>query len=130
MARHFTVEEANELVPTLTAILEDLQSLISRMRDMAGEIQQFEALAAGNGHGEHSPIFEQGNDIQKLRDEVRERLLYLHGVGVLVKDVEKGVLDFPTRMFGRDVYLCWRLGEESVTHWHDVDSGFAGRQPL
>jgi hypothetical protein len=130
MARQFTVEEANALLPTLTSLLEDLLQLRQRGEQVMRDVARFEARAARNGHGENTPIFDPDHDLAGLRREVDQRLLYLQGIGVELKNIEHGIIDFPTRMFGRDVYLCWRLGEDSVSHWHDIDSGFAGRQPL
>jgi hypothetical protein len=128
--RHFTVEEANVLVPTLTAVLQDLQRLHQRMLGIAEDVAAFETLALQNGHGGDSPALVPDNDMTPVRQEIEQRLLYLQGIGVQLKGIAEGIVDFPARMWGRDVYLCWHLGEETVSHWHDIDAGFAGRQPL
>jgi hypothetical protein len=128
--RHFTVEEANELIPLLTPVLADLRVIHRRMREAVQEIRGFEHRAAGNGQGENTAVFDPDKDVEKIQAEMEERLRYLQGVGVHLKDIENGILDFPTRLFDRDVYLCWRLGEDRVEFWHDVDARFAGRQPL
>jgi hypothetical protein len=128
--RHFTLDEANALVPTLTPILEELRELYHRMSQAAAEVHGFEARAGQNGHGENTRVFSPEYDLRKIHSDLEQRALYLRGIGVHLKDIEHGILDFPTRMFGRDVYLCWRLGEERVSHWHDIDAGFAGRRPL
>ena len=86
--------------------------------------------AIQNGHVTKTDIISPQKDLRRIYGDIRQRLVYLQEIGVHVKDVEHGILDFPTRMWGRDVYLCWRLGEESVNHWHDMDAGFAGRRPL
>jgi hypothetical protein len=130
MARYFTVEDANGLLPTISPVLQNLQSLRERMVHIAGAVADFELLASGNGHGKDDEALQPANDMRKVRDEIRERLRFLEEMGILVKDIEHGVVDFPSRMFGREILLCWRLGEESVNHWHDVDSGFSGRRPL
>jgi hypothetical protein len=128
--RHFTVDEANALIPTLTPVLEDLRNLRDRMQTVADEVVQFEKRASQNGHGENTKVFDKEYSMRGTSEEIEQRLLYLRGVGVLVKDIEHGIVDFPTRMFNRDALLCWRLGESSVSHWHDVDTGFSGRRPL
>jgi hypothetical protein len=128
--RQYTVEEANAQLPTLTAILEDLQRLRARMLTIAQMVTEFELRAAQNGHGEGSDALNPENDLRDVRAEMEQRLLYLQGLGIQLKDIENGIVDFPSRMFGRDVYLCWRLGEEQVAHWHDMEAGFAGRRPL
>ncbi len=128
--RHFTVEEANELLPTLTQVLEHLQALAGRLRTAMQEVHRFELRSAQNGHSQKVMPFETDHDLNAIRVDMEQRLEYLHGLGVHLKDIETGILDFPTRMHGHDVYLCWRLGEERVQHWHEIDSGFAGRRPL
>ena len=130
MARYFTVEDANDLLPTIEPVLTNLQSLRERMVHIAGAVADFELLASGNGHGEHWEALQPDNDMRRLRDEIRERVRFLEEIGIQIKDIEHGVVDFPARMFGREILLCWRLGEDSVDHWHDADSGFSGRQPL
>lgn len=128
--RHFTVDEANALIPTLTPVLEDLREVRLRMLRAMAEVRRFSARAAQNGHGENTGVFDRENDLERIQENLRDHLRYLEGLGIELKDVEEGIVDFPTRMYGRDVYLCWRLGEERVSHWHDRDSGFAGRQQL
>lgn len=129
MARHFTVDEANELIPTLTPVLEDMQGLRRQMLEAAREIAEFEARISRNGHGD-AEVLKPNKTFARLRSELEQRLMYLQGIGVHVKDIDEGIIDFPSRMFDREVYLCWRLGEPAVGHWHDIDSGFGGRQPL
>ena len=128
--RQFTVAEANDLLPLLTPALEDIRRIHGRILEAVQAVREFEQRAASNGHGENSRVFDPELDTAKLQAEMEQRLRYLHGIGVVLKDIEHGILDFPTRMHGRDVYLCWRLGEESVGYWHDIEAGFAGRQPL
>lgn len=130
MARYFTVEDANGLLPAIEPILQNLKSLRERMVHIAGAVADFELLASGNGHSHDSEALNPENDMRGLRDEIREGLAFLDEMGIQVKDIEHGIVDFPARMFGREILLCWRLGEKSVSHWHDVNSGFSGRQPL
>jgi hypothetical protein len=128
--RHFTVDEANALIPTLTPLLQDLHALHQRMTRAVEEVQVFERRAIQNGHGENTNVFLPDYSLEAIHSELNERLGYLDRLGIQLKDIENGILDFPTRMHGRDVYLCWRLGEETVAHWHEIESGFAGRRPL
>jgi hypothetical protein len=128
--RHFTVEEANAVLPTLTPVLEDMQRVHRQLRDALEAVTEFARRAANNGHGEGYHGLEPEHDLKQIRQDLGERLQFVQALGVHVKDIDEGIVDFPTRMFERDVYLCWRLGEERVEHWHDIDSGFAGRQPL
>jgi hypothetical protein len=128
--RHFTLEEANALIPTLAGMMEGLQTLLRRMEEIAVEVRQFEFEAMHNGHGKESPIFEAGHDLNEVREEIERGLLILQGTGVHLKSIEQGILDFPTMMAGHEVYLCWQLGEEKVSHWHELEGGFEGRRPL
>jgi hypothetical protein len=130
MVRYFTVEDANALLPTVAPVLRSLRSLREKMVHVAGAVADFELLVAGNGHGAESKALEPDNDMRRLRAQIREQLHLLEEMGIQVKDIEHGVIDFPARMFGREILLCWRLGEDKVRHWHDVESGFSGRQPL
>ena len=128
--RHFTVDEANALLPMLTPVLESMRDLHARLMEAAVAVRDFEGRASQNGHGEGSQALLPQYDLRQIHADIQERVRFLHELGCVVKDIEHGIVDFPTRMNGQDVYLCWRLGEEQVSHWHDVDSGFAGRRPL
>ncbi len=128
--RHFTVDEANGTLPTLRPVLEDLQRLHRELRAALGAVAEFSQRAAGNGHGEGYEGLPLEHDLRRLRQDIGERLEFVQALGVHVKDLDEGIVDFPTRMFGRDVYLCWHLGEQQVAHWHDIEAGYAGRQRL
>jgi hypothetical protein len=128
--RHFTIDEANELIPTLTGLIEGLQRLLKRMEEVAEEVRQFELEVMHNGHGKSSPLFQEGHDLDEIRQDIEGGLLIVRETGVHLKSIEHGILDFPTLMFGREVYLCWQLGEEQVSHWHELNTGFAGRKSL
>lgn len=128
ISRHFTVEEANALIPMLEPVMESLRDLSEKLGDVAREVQGLAALTIGNGHGEGWAGLPP--EIIAVRRDVEQRLLYLQGIGVHVKDIEQGILDFPTRMESREVYLCWRLGEKSVAYWHELDAGYGGREPI
>jgi hypothetical protein len=130
MARYFTVEDANELLPTIEPVVTNLKSLRERMVHIAGAVADFELLASSNGHGQDWEALQPDNDLRGLREEIRERIRFLEDLGIQVKDLEHGVVDFPAQMFGREILLCWRLGESTVGHWHDIENGFSGRQPL
>ncbi len=122
--RYFTVAEANALIPELQKQLLRLQAMLERLREEFGEqAQQVVRLEQRNGHPpdwEPSPIAEA---IHKAVDE-------LHALGVILRDVEHGIVDFPHLRDGREVFLCWRLGEERVRYWHELDTGFSARKPL
>ena len=122
--RIFTRAEANNLLPRLRSILEDVGEVWRRMKELNPEIQKIRDRIPMDGFSPYGA--EYVNSVSRL-------LFLLHQVkdmGVLLKDVEQGLCDFPYMKEGRVVYLCWRLGEDSIEYWHDIEAGFAGREPL
>src|SRR5947209_11017080 len=128
--RHFTVDEANALLPTLIPVLEDMQRRQRRLGEALEAVVEFGRRAASNGHGKGYGGLDPEHDLKQIRQDLGERLQFVQALGVHMKDIDEGIVDFPTRMHSRDVYLCWRLGEDQVAHWHDFETGFAGREPL
>ncbi len=127
----FTVDEANAMLPLVRAIAQDLadlsQEVIERRQRLTALLQGREKLAHDMYGEELSQIEEElEKDTQRLHEYVDE----LVELGVEPKNGPEGLLDFPALLDGRIVYLCWKLGEAEVQHWHEVDAGFAGRQPL
>ncbi|HXF49680.1 MAG TPA: DUF2203 domain-containing protein [Verrucomicrobiae bacterium] len=122
--KHFTLAEANGLLPILAKIFEQVHTIQDELEERSAERQEVLDSAKGNGGGEKADYhFAQNQKIQKLLDQVEEK-------GIVVKDVERGLVDFPHLLGGREVFLCWMIGEKEVGYWHDLESGFAGRQPL
>lgn len=129
--REFTLEEAVELVPWLVEIFRMLERPRAKARQLDAAIKDLSAKVGGNGggssqeqlHGQRRALREVSAEIEETVSNIRER-------GILVKGVEPGLVDFPHIRDGRQVYLCWREGESAIVFWHDVDTGFAGRQPL
>jgi hypothetical protein len=121
--QHFTVEQANAALPHLKPLLQKLRDA----RDMLTDEQAHEALtdsAPSNGGGE------PGTQVGEAFLEVRRLLLALGEGGIVVRDIDRGLIDFPAILDGREVYLCWELGEDDVAWWHELDSGYRGRQSL
>jgi len=131
MPERFTRAEAEALLPRLGPLLEGLRAM---SQELAGGMARYEALRAkmrGNGHAHQGEFQALGVRLRELRGAMEARIREIAALGVLVKDPTSGLIDFPTLRDGRTVYLCWRLGEgERIRHWHEVDAGFAGRQPL
>ena len=122
-SKHFTREEANAMLPRLRAMLEQLQEAKGELTDAEAH-EALSESAPGNGGGD------PGRRVGEGFLEVRRILGALEEAGIVIKDIDRGLLDFPALMDGREVYLCWELGEDAVDHWHDLASGFGGRQPL
>ena len=119
--RVFTVEEADELIPALQPSLERIREARQVVLEGGRAVQD---SAAANGGGERGKAYWEA--LRSLRRDVEGIL----GHGVILRDPETGLIDFPARKEGRDIFLCWRLGEERVMFWHSPDTGFGGRQPL
>jgi hypothetical protein len=121
--RHFTREEASALLPRLKEMLLQLRS----SKDELTDTEAHEALsetAPGNGGGE------EGKQVGVAFLEVRRLLGAIEESGIVLRDIDRGLVDFPAVIDGREVYLCWELGEDDVAYWHDLDSGYRGRKPL
>lgn len=128
--RYYTPEEANALLPTVTAAVEGLQDVTRRLQTALQAVHAFERRAISNGHSSAVPPFPPEQDVAAIQAEMRERLDYFAVLGIEIKDIEHGVLDFPAHLDGREIFLCWQLGERAVAHWHEIDAGYAGRRPL
>jgi hypothetical protein len=119
--RVFTVEEANALLPSLRHALEAIQA--ARLIVLAGA-EPFRGRAPTNGGGEQTPEY------WKAMGSLRRELEAVIKLGIVLRDSESGLVDFPSRVDGKDAFLCWRLGEDEVAFWHGPEGGFAGRRPL
>ena len=121
--RHFTPEEANALLPRLKPLLRQLRDAKDELTDSEAHELLSEA-ATGNGGGE------PGRQVGIAFLEVRRLLETLEQAGIVLKDIDRGLVDFPALIGGREVFLCWELGEDEVAFWHDLEAGYRGRQPL
>jgi hypothetical protein len=126
--RLFTVEEANALLPSLIPMLETLRRQKAELDEARLALARLTPAMRGNGHGAAAVELER-----RFRDLANEITLGVRSIlaqGVEVKDLDQGLIDFPSPRGDRVVYLCWRLGEGQIAWWHELDGGFAGRQPL
>jgi hypothetical protein len=129
--RHFTPDEANELLPTIRTLVE---SMVERRRAHVAALERQEELEArirGNGGG--IPPAELAEAAAVVDREARELARIVNEIGehgVEVKDIDEGLVDFPALRGGETVLLCWKLGEDAIGFWHTLDGGFAGRRPL
>jgi len=122
--RLFSVEEANALLPRLREILDDVALHRDALREKAPHMEPVLRAAMGNGGGRAAS--EYGVEAYNLYLAIER----IRALGVVLKDLDMGLLDFPHEREGRVVFLCWHPPEERVEYWHDLDAGYAGRQPL
>ncbi|MBM4124685.1 MAG: DUF2203 family protein [Nitrospira sp.] len=124
LERVFTLAEANRLIPQLQEYLigvKRAKAVLIRTKD---EIKKASSKAQFGGGSFAAPHY-----IHAL-EQISEHLQAIQDMGVLVKDLDTGLCDFPHMLGGRIVYLCWKLGETEIQWWHETDSGYANRQPL
>src|SRR2546423_2702802 len=130
-ARLFTIEQANAMLPLVRAITTDLASLA---RDVVERRNRLALLTAGRKHKKGDPYSDElvqiERDTQREGKKLVDYMNELKELGVEPKGAVEGLVVFPAEMDGRIVLLCWKLGEPEVLHWHDLESGFAGRQSL
>lgn len=119
--REFTVEEANSLLPALSRSLRQIR--VARQVVLHGG-ERIRRSARWDGGGK------QGKEYWDALSTLRREVGALTDQGILLRDAETGLLDFPSRRQGEEVFLCWRLGEDQVGYWHGPETGFAGRRPL
>lgn len=130
MARYFTREEAEALLPQISVVLHDIQRARAAMRESEEELGVLEARARGNGHDLHERIAKLQQEVRKHIETLRALATELDQFGCELKDPDSGLIDFLCLREDHEVYLCWRLGEERINYWHEIQAGFAGRQPL
>jgi hypothetical protein len=129
--RIFTPDEANELLPTVRPLVERMVEGKRALDAAQAEADEVSARISGNGGGlPPARLAEVNDDVTRRATELARAVDKLQGLGVMVKDLDTGLIDFPSVREGRDVLLCWRLGEDEVAFWHGYDDGFAGRRPI
>lgn len=126
--RYFTVEEANRTLPLVARIVGDIVKAHVPLQE---RLEEFQRLLSATGPGdERAPLEDLRAEINREADRINDFVRELEEIGCLFKGFDSGLVDFYARYAGRPIFLCWMLGEESVGHWHEVEGGFAGRQPL
>lgn len=128
----FTLDEAQSLLPVL-------ESLLKRALDSKQEAEEMEATLAelsrriylsGGMRVDVAQVARQRAEMEVRLQRVRESIAEIDAIGVQVKDLDTGLLDFPFKLDEEVVLLCWKMGEATIEHWHTVESGFQGRQPV
>ena len=131
--RLFTVEEANQRLPLVRAIVQDIVDLfqdLQQRRERIASVKQLrgQGTSSSRFHSEETDQVEE--EIQRDEEKLAEFVRELHELGIEFKDPILGLVDFPAQMDDRVVHLCWKLGEPEVQFWHELGAGFSGRQLL
>jgi hypothetical protein len=130
-ARLFTIDQANAMLPLVRAITSDLAALAT---DVVERRHRLALLTSGRdlkpGDPYSDELAQMESELERDAVRLQEYVDELRELGVEPKGAVEGLVDFPCQLDGRIVLLCWKLGESEVLYWHDLDSGFAGRQPL
>lgn len=128
MRTRFTVEDANRTLPLIRRIVSDAVRDYWRWQE---KVREYEEVAANRTPGNASDDAERlERETQQLARDIDGYIAEIRQLGVEMKGIDTGLVDFPSEVDGRPVLLCWQLGEESVQYWHEEDAGFAGRQPV
>ena len=130
--RTFTLDEAHTLLPVLESLLRTAIGAKKLMEEVEGEMQALTQRIFLNGgtHVDVVPLARRKAERAKAEQRAKDALAEIDSIGVQVKDLEIGLLDFPCDVEGRTVLLCWKMGEQSITHWHTPEEGFAGRKVI
>jgi hypothetical protein len=128
----FTIDEAQSLLPLLESLLKRAtegkraaQEIESQLAELGRRI-----YLAGGMRVNVADVGRQRTEIEAHLETVRESVAEIDAIGVQVKDVDTGLLDFPCRVDDQVVLLCWRMGETAIEHWHTIEDGFKGRKPV
>ena len=140
MARFYDLDEANAAIPEVRTILESLRDQraeLIRLRDAVLAHGTDEEESRGESRGDATTEAKIDADVRVLRlrmqgviDRMQAGVVRIDEMGITLREIETGLLDFPALASGRQIWLCWRLGEGDVEHWHELSEGFAGRRAL
>lgn len=127
--RYFTLDEANRTLPLVRRIVTDITALYPRWRDL---VYRYELIAARShpDRGESAEQIDLRTEIEAVAREINGYLVELDEIGCVFKGFEHGLVDFYGRIDDRDILWCWKLGEPAIAHWHELETGYAGRQPV
>ena len=130
MTRFFTVEEANLELARLRQWLPRVQARRRRLDVVQHKLAELTVKAAGDGNLLEEEVHATQREAKRLTQELDKLIARISDLGCELKDMDEGLVDFPSLREGREIYLCWQLGEDQVAFWHELDAGFAGRRPL
>ncbi|MBI2006811.1 MAG: DUF2203 domain-containing protein [Nitrosopumilales archaeon] len=125
MFTYFTIASANNILPT---VIEKFKKILKQKDEVIKIEQELEASLVTPGTFENYVILKQNlnSSVTKLYQDIED----LENIGVVIKSIDDGLLDFPSQRFDDEVWLCWKYGETEIKFWHEKDSGFNGRKPI
>jgi len=132
MPKRFTLDEAQRLIPEVERMVQEAVSIKSEFDEAEREQQSFteRIMLLGGVLVDRTRAFEIRNRREAALSRLRNAIEQVQGLGCVVKDLDMGLVDFPTLFRGEEVYLCWKLGEDAIEFWHGVDEGFRGRKAI
>jgi hypothetical protein len=132
VSKAFTLSEAQTLLPVVEALLRRAQVANARSAQLGREMQELSQriFLSGGMHVNVAQVARRRAERDKAVQEATDTLAEIEEIGVVVKDLDQGLLDFPAVLEGRTVLLCWKMGETEIGFWHSAEEGFAGRKPL
>lgn len=132
MPRYFTLQQAEQALPEVESTIREAVALKSKYEQAEEEWQKFShrVTMMGGMQVDHSRFGGQRNLRESIAQRLKEAIEKIQDQGVLIKDLDIGLIDFPTLFHGEEVYLCWKLGEKGISFWHGVEEGFRGRKPI
>ena len=139
MARFYDLDEANAAIPEVRTILESLRDQRAELIRLRDEVLAHAAddEVRGEGRGDSTTEAKIDADVRVLRlrmqgviDRMQAGVVRIDEMGITLREIETGLIDFPALASGRQIWLCWRLGEDDVVWWHELSDGFSGRKAL
>ena len=124
MPQYFTLQEANEALNIIRPLMDEVQ--VIRQKILENQPEAWPAIERSAGNGGNRALSNLVQDFEKLDALVHQ----IQDTGAQIKDINTGLLDFSALKNGREVYLCWQHGEDDIQYWHEIEAGFAGRQPI
>lgn len=124
MPQYFTLQQANQALKIIRPLMDEVQAI--RRKILAKQPEAWPAIEKSAGNGGNRALSDMVEDFEKL-DALIHQIL---DIGAQIKDINTGLLDFSALKDGREVYLCWQYGEDDIQFWHEIEAGFAGRQPI
>lgn len=124
MSQYFTLQEANEALKIVRPLMDEVMRI--RQKILANQPEAWPAIEKSAGNGGNPALSQMVHDFEKLDDLIHK----IQDTGAQIKDINIGLLDYSALKDGREVYLCWQHGEGDIAYWHEVEDGYAGRQPI